>query len=76
MAEQYANLVPEPLESLRIIELSRVEGSSAHCLYRVVFDMTVKGRVASMTTGRYDWTYDLNWDGQRQSWIITNYGEG
>lgn len=76
MAEQYGNLWPEPVGSLRIIELRRVEGSSSHCLYRVVFDITVKGRVVSMTTGRYDWSYDLNWDGHRQSWIITNYGEG
>ena len=66
----------EPVEALRIIDLRRVEGSSSHCLCRVVFDITVKGRGASMTTGRYDWIYDLNWDGQRQSWIITIYGEG
>jgi hypothetical protein len=76
MAEQYANLVPEPVKSLRIIELRRVEGSSSQCLYDVVFDITIEGQVVSMTSGRYEWTYDLKWDTQRQSWIITNYGEG
>lgn len=76
MAEQYANMQHEPVASLRIVELRLLEGSASHCLYDVVFDITVKGQGASMTTGRYDWTYDLNWDGQRQSWIITNYGEG
>jgi hypothetical protein len=76
MAEQYARMVPEPVESLRIVELSRVEGSSSQCLYHAVFEIKVKGKGVSMTSGRYDWTYDLTWDGQRHSWIVVNYGEG
>jgi hypothetical protein len=76
MAAQYANMAPEPVESVRIVELRRVEGSSSQCLYHAVFEITLKGKGVSMAGGRYDWTYDLKWDGQRQSWIITNYGEG
>ena len=76
MAGQYANLEPEPAESLQIVDLRRAEGSASHCLYYVTFDFAPKGRVVSMESGRYDWSYDLNWDETRQSWLITNYGEG
>jgi len=76
MASQYAGMRPEPVESLRILELRRVEGSSSRCLYGVVFEITLKGHGISMASGRYGWSYELKWDAQRQSWIITNYGAG
>jgi hypothetical protein len=76
MDAQYANLVPEPVQSISIVSLQLAEKSSSHCLYRVSFDIAVEGNGVSMMNGRYDWSYDLNWDAQRQSWIITNYGEG
>ena len=76
MAEMYAHMEPEPVKSLRLVDLRRVEGSSSHCLYAVTFDFVPKGDLISMEAGRHDWTYDLSWDEARQSWIITNYGEG
>ena len=76
MASLYSNLVPEPAKSLQIVDLKRLESSSSHCLFSVAFDFVPLGAPISMEAGRYTWTYDLNWDGQRQSWIITNYGEG
>jgi hypothetical protein len=76
MAEMFAHMVPEPAKSLRIVDLRRVEGSASRCLYAVAFDFAPQGDVISMEAGRYDWTYDLNWDQGRQSWVITNYGEG
>ena len=76
MSELFSNMAPEPVESLRIVDLRRAEVSPSHCLYYVTFDFVPKGEGVSMEAGRYDWSYDLNWDSQRQSWIITNYGEG
>jgi hypothetical protein len=76
MADMYAHMEPEPVKSLRIVDLRRVEGSPSQCLYAVTFDFVPKGDLISMEAGRYDWTYDLSWDEARQSWIITNYGEG
>jgi cell division protein FtsX len=76
MSSTFSNMVPEPAKSLQIVDLKRLERSSSHCLYSVSFDFAPFGDPVSMEAGRYNWTYELNWDSQRESWIITNYGEG
>lgn len=76
MADMYAHMIDEPVRSLSIVDLRLAESSSTHCMYYVTFDFVPKGELISMESGRYNWSYDLDWDGQRQSWIITNYGEG
>ncbi|MHB1476324.1 MAG: hypothetical protein ACYCXD_01975 [Coriobacteriia bacterium] len=76
MAATYAGTVPEPVKSIEIVDISQVERSSTRCLFEVSFDIVTKGEGVSMTTGRYDWIYELTWDADRQSWIITHYGFG
>jgi hypothetical protein len=77
MDEKYAQMVPEPLDSLRILELQPVPGSSSsERTYQVVFEIKVKGKGVSMQSGKYDWTYYLSWIEKRNSWLITNYGAG
>ena len=76
MSAMFSNMVPEPAKSLQTVDLKQLESSSSHCVYAVTFDFVPFGTPVSMESGRYTWTYDLNWDSQRQSWIITNYGGG
>ena len=77
MSGTYANMAPEPADSLRVVEIHRLKESSATVArYRVVFDIKVQGEGVSMSSGRCDWTYDLTWDADRGSWLITNYGAG
>ena len=76
MSSVFYDTVPEPAKSLTIVDMQGLESSSSHCLYSVTFNFVPLGAPVSMEAGRYSWTYDLNWDSQRQSWIITNYGEG
>ena len=76
MAAMYAGMEPEPLQSLHILKLRSLQKSSSRCLYDVVFEITVEGQGVSMRSGLYHWSYELKWDAQRQSWIITNYGAG
>jgi hypothetical protein len=73
---KHGRTVPEPVESIRVLTLQRLENSPTRYLYYVAFEIKVKGRGVSMESGRYDWTYELTWDERRQSWIITNYGAG
>jgi len=75
MSSNYANLQPEPAASLRVLSVKRVHRTDNQAIYDVRFRFVVKGRIVSMTTGTYDWTYELTWDPARNSWIITNYGE-
>ncbi len=76
LSATFSNLVPEPAKSLQIIDRKQLKSSSSHCSYSVTFDFVPLDAPLSMESGRYNWTYDLNWDSQRQSWTITNYGEG
>ncbi len=77
MDDNYAGMDPEPLESLYLVEIVPLPApSSNERLYRVVFDIRVKGQGVSMRSGRYDWSYYLAWDAGRGSWLITNYGAG
>ncbi len=77
MADMYAHMTPEPVESIRILELQPLPDSSeSERNYRVVFEIKVKGSGVSMNSGQYDWTYTLSWDATRGSWLITNYGAG
>jgi hypothetical protein len=77
MDKKFERMVPEPVESIKLLEVSPLKGSSAtHTVYRVVFEIKVKEEGISMESGRYDWTYELTWDPQRASWLISDYGSG
>ena len=77
MDEKYAQMVPEPVDSIRIIEIQSIANSSStDRTYHVAFEIKVKGQEVSMQSGRYDWSYYLIWDAKRGSWLITNYGAG
>ena len=77
MDEKYAQMVPEPVDSLRIIQIQPIANSSlTESTYQVTFDIKVKGQGVSMQSGRYDWSYTLTWEAQRGAWLITNYGAG
>ncbi len=77
MDDKYAGMNPEPVESIRVLEIVPLPApSSNERLYRVVFDIQVKGQGVSMRSGRYDWSYYLTWEAGRGSWLITNYGAG
>ena len=77
MDEKYAQMVPEPVESIHILEFQAITNTlpSEHT-YQVDFEIKVKGNGISMQSGEYSWTYYLSWDDKRASWIITNYGAG
>ena len=77
MDEKYAQMVPEPLDSIRILEIQPISVSSpSERTYHVIFKIKVKGQGVSMQSGRYDWSYSLSWDARRASWLISNYGAG
>ena len=77
MDEKYAQMVPEPVDSISIIEIQPIANSSlTERTYHVIFEIKVKGQGVSMQSGRYDWSYYLTWDAKRGSWLITNYGAG
>ena len=77
MDEMYAGMVPEPLESIRVLSIEPLgDPSTTRRVYAVSFDIQVKGQPVSMVSGHYDWTYELTWDDQQGSWLITNYGAG
>ncbi len=76
MDEKYAQMVPEPVDSIRIVEIKAIPSSASERAYQVVFEIQVKGKGVSMQSGEYHWTYYLSWDEKRNSWLITNYGAG
>ena len=77
MDKKYQGMVPEPVESIRVLTIRPLGGSSAtRREYVVSFEIKVKGQAVSMESGHYDWSYELTWDKQRRSWLITNYGAG
>ena len=77
MDEKYAQMTPEPVDSIRILEIQAIpSSSSSERTYQVVFEIKVKGKGVSMQSGKYNWTYYLSWDEKRNLWLITNYGAG
>jgi hypothetical protein len=76
MDKRYANMEPEPLRSLRVVSLALRDKSSKVSVFDVVFEITVKGDGVSMQDGSYRWSYELTWNAQEKSWLITNYGFG
>jgi hypothetical protein len=77
MDEKYAQMVPEPVDSIRILEIRAIpSSSSSERTYQVVFEIKVKGNGVSMQSGKYSWTYYLSWNEKRNSWLIRNYGAG
>jgi len=77
MDEKYTQLVPEPVDSLHILEIQAIPGpSSSERTYQVAFEIKVKSEGVSMKSGTYFWTYYLTWDEKRSRWLITNYGAG
>jgi hypothetical protein len=76
MDDRYAGMVPEPVDSIRILEIQRVSSSPTKCVYSVLFDIQVKGQGVSMHSGQVHWNYYLTWYADRDSWLISNYGYG
>jgi hypothetical protein len=76
MDELYADMSPEPVDSIRILEIQRVSSSPTECVYSVLFDIQVKGQGVSMHSGQVRWNYYLTWYADRDSWLISNYGYG
>jgi len=76
MDEKYANMEPEPLESLRIVSLEMRDRSPNVYHFDVMFEIAVEGDGVSMQDGSYPWSYELTWNADKQSWLITNYGFG
>lgn len=77
MDDKYAQMIPEPVTSLRILKLQSISPSSlAQHSYQVIFEITVKGQGVSMQSGQYNWSYYLTRDAKRDSWLISNYGAG
>ena len=74
MDEKYAGMAPEPVDSIRILEISALNTSSTWRAYQVLFEIKVKGQGVSMQSGQYNWNYYLTWDAQRASWLISEYG--
>jgi hypothetical protein len=75
MDEKYAQMAPEPVDLIRILEIQPVLSSLlTERTYRVIFEIQVKGQGVSMQSGQYGWSYYLTWDAKRSSWLITNYG--
>ena len=74
MDEKYAGMVPEPVDSIRILEIYALNISPTWRAYQVTFEIKVKGEGVSMQSGQYNWNYYLSWDAQRGSWLISNYG--
>jgi hypothetical protein len=68
--------VPEPLKSLRIVSLKTRGKNSNVQHFDVVFEIAVEGDGVSMQDGSYPWSYELTWNADKQSWLITNYGAG
>lgn len=76
MAAYFKDMMLEPVDSIHIVELRLLKNTSqSKIVYKVVFDIRVKNGGISMTTGQYEWTYELTWDTVHDSWLITNYGE-
>jgi hypothetical protein len=77
MDANYAQMAPEPVDSISILEIQPIPSSSlTERTYHVIFEIKVKGQGISMHNGRYEWGYYLTWDAKRGSWLITNYGAG
>ena len=78
MTSNSARLAYEPVQSLRVLQVTPAATSSPTTrVYSVSFEVTFNGgRSVSMENGRYNWTYTLIWDGPRDSWLISNYGVG
>jgi hypothetical protein len=77
MDEKYAQMIHEPVDSIRLLEIQPISSSSStERTYHVIFEIKVKGQGVSMQSGRVDWQYYLTWEAKRGSWLITNYGAG
>jgi len=76
MGPTYAGLVAEPVNSLEVVKITlpTVKEPENVRRYYVTFDIEVPGQHQSMSSGRYMWEYELTWNGELNSWLITNYG--
>jgi len=74
--KKYRNMVPEPVESLNIIEIQTISSQPIEKVYVVTFEIQVKEQGVVLHSGQYEWTFYIAWDSSRVEWVITNYGEG
>src|SRR5512138_1773416 len=74
--KKYSNMVPEPVESLTLLETRIISSQPLEKAYVVTFEIQVKGQGVVLHSGQYEWTFYISWDASRDEWVITNYGEG
>lgn len=77
MDAKYAGAVPEPARSIRLLRVERLsESTSRTAVFGVEFQFDPWGQPVSMDAGHYEWTYKLQWNPARKSWLIVNFGAG
>lgn len=77
MITEYAGMVREPVDSVRVLSITPVKESSETIrVYAVSFEIKGARPGSSVESGRHNWTYSLTWDAKRGSWLISNYGAG
>jgi hypothetical protein len=74
LARPYRGGPYEPVQSLRVVSIRPLASSRTRRTYEVVFDVDAGENPISMSSGRYDWTYELRWNGGEHSWLITSLG--
>jgi hypothetical protein len=68
------NFIFESVESIEILEIELISDvSPTERVYSVLHDIQWKNRE---DTNPSRWKFHLIWDADRDSWIITNYGNG
>jgi hypothetical protein len=68
------NFIFESVESIEILEIELISDvSPTERVYSVLHDIQWKNREDNNPSR---WKFHLIWDADRDSWIITNYGNG
>lgn len=65
-------MVPEPVESLTLLETRIISSQPLEKVYVVTFEIQVKGQGIVLPSGQYEWTFYISWDASRDEWVITN----
>src|SRR2546426_8275682 len=82
MTTNYTGLAREPVDSVRVLSIKLLDAKTARLwstgspeatrVYIVVFDYKPTRRGFSMAGGRFNWSYNLTWDANRNLWLISN----
>ena len=77
MTSNYAGLVSEPVDSLRVLSIKPIDPLAGTTrVFAVSFDIKSSSPGSSVPSGRHEWTYTLTWDRKSEGWLISNYGAG